>query len=220
MTNEVAQTILSQLGGGRFVMMTGAKHLMSTSTQRGGLRFQLPATPHFVKNRIRVMEIVLTEADLYDLRCFVKHAGAPLGSCRGPRRTNSRAVRRRRRRHALSFGPWNSTKNSAMLSFAISTFQSLISLRKPKGTTFRSAFRVPAPRAAAHAQLHHVHLAPLARARHGARAAGGAGRARAARGSSSVGRGACTGAPRQQSARRATAHLATRNAAQTGEHEK
>ena len=79
MTNEVAQTILSQLGGGRFVMMTGAKHLMSTSTQRGGLRFLMPATPHFVKNRIRVMEIVLTEADLYDLRCFVKHAGAPLG---------------------------------------------------------------------------------------------------------------------------------------------
>jgi hypothetical protein len=56
----IAQTILEQLGGRRFVVMTGAKDFVATT---GGLRFRLPC------RKANVVEITLTPADEYNM-CF------------------------------------------------------------------------------------------------------------------------------------------------------
>lgn len=68
---EVAVTILDQLGGNRFKVMTGAKHLMAIES---GLSFRFPA--HFAKNGINHIEIRLNSSDTYDIR-FVKVGRAP-----------------------------------------------------------------------------------------------------------------------------------------------
>lgn len=60
--NQVAQTILDQLGGRRFLAMTGAKHLMYTVQ---GLQFKLPS--RFSKQGINFVNIILTPDDLYDV---------------------------------------------------------------------------------------------------------------------------------------------------------
>lgn len=66
----VAQTILDQLGGGRFITMTGARELVGTPN---ALRFRLPA--NLTVNRCTHMEVRLVD-DLYDLCLFKVIRGA------------------------------------------------------------------------------------------------------------------------------------------------
>src|SRR5262245_9743166 len=58
----VANTILTQLGGKRFLAMTGAKQLIGSATS---LSFTLPGTPGFVQRGINVCRITLTPMDTY-----------------------------------------------------------------------------------------------------------------------------------------------------------
>lgn len=58
----IANTILDQLGGRRFLMMTGAKFLLA---HPNALSFQLP--PNFARNGINRVRIELNGRDLYDL---------------------------------------------------------------------------------------------------------------------------------------------------------
>ena len=62
---EVAQTILDQLGGRRFGMMTGAKNF--SSHPEGALSFRLPGSGGFTKDGINHVKITLTPADTYDI---------------------------------------------------------------------------------------------------------------------------------------------------------
>jgi hypothetical protein len=62
MDTTVAQTILAQLGGHRFLAMTGARQLIGSATS---LSFTLPGTPGFVTAGINVCRITLTPMDTY-----------------------------------------------------------------------------------------------------------------------------------------------------------
>lgn len=62
----VAQEILRQLGGNRFIAMTGAKNCADVGN---GLAFQIPAS--LTKQRINVVKIVLDSSDTYTMR-FIK----------------------------------------------------------------------------------------------------------------------------------------------------
>jgi hypothetical protein len=57
---EIATTILSQLGGKRFIAMTGAKNLLA---HKDGLSFRLPRC----QQGINYVKITLTALDLYTL---------------------------------------------------------------------------------------------------------------------------------------------------------
>lgn len=61
MKNEVANTILSQLGGNQFIAMTGA---WSFSSDKRTLSFRVPKA----KNGIRGVIITLQPNDLYQVR--------------------------------------------------------------------------------------------------------------------------------------------------------
>lgn len=58
----IAKTILKQLGGNKFLAMTGAKNLMD---HKNGLSFRIPGT--MSKNKINYVKIVLNSLDTYDL---------------------------------------------------------------------------------------------------------------------------------------------------------
>lgn len=58
---ERAQTILAQMGGGRFMAMTGINRIVATDE---GVRFHIPNA----KDRIKAVEIVLNPRDLYEMR--------------------------------------------------------------------------------------------------------------------------------------------------------
>lgn len=60
----VAATILEQLGGSRFIAMTGAKDFVGSSES---LMFRLPAG---AKGRINKVYITLEPYDTYTLGCF------------------------------------------------------------------------------------------------------------------------------------------------------
>lgn len=62
MTMQVAQTILQQLGGKRFAMMTGAKDFIGGDNK---LKFRIPMT----KNITHVV-VELTPADLYKMTFY------------------------------------------------------------------------------------------------------------------------------------------------------
>lgn len=62
MSNQIAQTILNQLGGHRFIVMTGAKNLLGSER---ALAFRLPS--RFAKEGINVVRITLNDADLYEV---------------------------------------------------------------------------------------------------------------------------------------------------------
>lgn len=66
---SVAKTILGQLGGNRFVAMTGAKNLAETGDALGGLAFRLPA--RLAKNGINAVKITLDYSDTYIVK-FLK----------------------------------------------------------------------------------------------------------------------------------------------------
>jgi hypothetical protein len=59
---NVANIILQQLGGNKFIVMTGAKNLMSYGDQNA-LSFRLPS--NFAKDKINFVKISLTADDLY-----------------------------------------------------------------------------------------------------------------------------------------------------------
>ena len=60
---SIAKEILSQLGGNRFVAMTGAKNFGDTGN---GLAFQIPAS--LTKKRINAVKIILDASDTYTVR--------------------------------------------------------------------------------------------------------------------------------------------------------
>lgn len=59
---NVAEIIRSQLGGNKFIVMTGAKNF---STSGNNLSFSIPG------RKINIAQIVLNERDLYDVE-FIK----------------------------------------------------------------------------------------------------------------------------------------------------
>ena len=64
---QVAETILSQLGGHKFVVITGAKHLC---TLESGLQFSLPGGRGFAKQGINKVQIILDPLDTYTVKFF------------------------------------------------------------------------------------------------------------------------------------------------------
>lgn len=64
---QIANTILSQLGGNRFIAMTGAKNFIALQS---GLQLDLPKKAHYVKNGITRLWIELTPADTYTIRAW------------------------------------------------------------------------------------------------------------------------------------------------------
>ena len=61
--NNVAETILQQLGGRRFVAMTGARQFLGG---KNSLSFKLPGK-NFCKGDINYVRIELTPMDVYDM---------------------------------------------------------------------------------------------------------------------------------------------------------
>jgi len=59
-----AKTILAQLGGGRFRVMTGAKGFVYTDNS---LSFRLPGGGGFCKDGINAVRVTLNGLDLYDV---------------------------------------------------------------------------------------------------------------------------------------------------------
>lgn len=85
MQNEIAQTILRQLGGNKFLAMTGAKDLVAGSNS---LQFKLPKLG---TNKANVVRITLTSDDTYTMEFWkirglnVTNVGEPITeiySCR------------------------------------------------------------------------------------------------------------------------------------------
>ena len=68
MSNVVANTILNQIGGRRFIMMTGAKNFVASEK---GITFRLPARS--AKQGINKVRIVLMPDDTYEMQ-FIKYA--------------------------------------------------------------------------------------------------------------------------------------------------
>jgi hypothetical protein len=69
--SQIVNTILSQLGGNRFVVMTGAKNLTS---DKNCLIFKLPS--RFAKDGINAVRITLDPSDTYTMT-FYKQGRAP-----------------------------------------------------------------------------------------------------------------------------------------------
>ena len=63
----VAKTILAQLGGNKFVVMTGAKQLVDLGN---GLQFKLPSTREFVRQGINCVRVILDARDTYTVEFF------------------------------------------------------------------------------------------------------------------------------------------------------
>lgn len=60
-----AQIILEQLGGNKFIVMTGAKNFLSYTTPKIALSFRLSSTS--TKNKCNYVKITLNDNDLYDV---------------------------------------------------------------------------------------------------------------------------------------------------------
>lgn len=59
---QIAQTILAQLGGNRFITMTGAKYLVAIDH---GIQFQLPS--RFALHGINYVKVELAPSDTYTI---------------------------------------------------------------------------------------------------------------------------------------------------------
>jgi hypothetical protein len=59
---QIANTILQQLGGGRFITMTGARDILAIDA---GLQFKMPA--RFAKDGINFVKIELADSDTYTM---------------------------------------------------------------------------------------------------------------------------------------------------------
>ncbi len=66
---KTSEIILQQLGGHKFIVMTGAKHIIGSDY---GLSFKLPS--NFAKDEINFVRITLNYLDLYDME-FIKIDG-------------------------------------------------------------------------------------------------------------------------------------------------
>ncbi len=66
---EIAKTILSQLGGNRFITMTGAKHFVGLTEP--GLQFDLPTDAGAI-NKVTRLRVILDPCDTYSRSAFVK----------------------------------------------------------------------------------------------------------------------------------------------------
>lgn len=64
MTKQIAETILHQLGGRRFITMTGARNFLVLSAP-AGISFHIPGT--MAKGRSNRVRITLNGSDLYDV---------------------------------------------------------------------------------------------------------------------------------------------------------
>lgn len=60
---QIANTILDQLGGNKFIAMTGANNLVAINK---GLQFKLPA--NFAKNKINCVQVILDPSDTYTMK--------------------------------------------------------------------------------------------------------------------------------------------------------
>lgn len=70
-SEQVAQIILEQLGGKRFIAMSGASNLAYFDDEgESGLCFRLPS--HFAINNINIVRIKLTFADDYTVTFYSK----------------------------------------------------------------------------------------------------------------------------------------------------
>lgn len=67
MSNQIAQTILEQLGGNRFAVMTGAKHFLADGNS---LKFKLPGGSGFCKNGINYVVVTLEPSDTYAVEFY------------------------------------------------------------------------------------------------------------------------------------------------------
>ena len=70
MNLNIAKTILEQLGGNRFIAMTGAKNFMAIES---GLQFDLPKTRGFVRDGINKIQVHLDPTDTYTMMAFRQH---------------------------------------------------------------------------------------------------------------------------------------------------
>lgn len=84
----IANTLLAQLGGGRFIAMTGARESLALSADQhtmGGLQFSLP--PSLAKDRINKVRIFLELSDTYKVEALAVnyrvHDFDVKGSCEG-----------------------------------------------------------------------------------------------------------------------------------------
>lgn len=68
----IAKTILSQLGGNRFITMTGAKHFVGLTEP--GLQFDLPTDTVAINNVTR-LRVILDPCDTYTVISFRKKRG-------------------------------------------------------------------------------------------------------------------------------------------------
>ncbi|MFB9085261.1 hypothetical protein ACFFW8_05020 [Erwinia tracheiphila] len=75
MSKEIAVEILNQLGGNKFITMTGAKNFFWL--ENGGLIFKLPS--NFACNGINLVKIELDPSDTYNVD-FFKSRGTSLKS--------------------------------------------------------------------------------------------------------------------------------------------
>lgn len=64
MSDQVARTILEQLGGNRFVAMTGARNFLGIEK---GLSFQLPGGGGRVKAGVNNVQVILAADDTYKM---------------------------------------------------------------------------------------------------------------------------------------------------------
>lgn len=69
---QIAETILAQLGGKRFIAMTGASSFSYGSKM---LTFRLPTTRDFVKNKAKGVRITLDPNDLYTVEFIGQKRG-------------------------------------------------------------------------------------------------------------------------------------------------
>lgn len=60
----VAKTILEQLGGRRFISMTGARDFIGSGN---GLTFKIPGGGGFTKNSVNAVRITLDPSDTYHI---------------------------------------------------------------------------------------------------------------------------------------------------------
>lgn len=68
----IAKTILSKLGGNRFITMTGAKHFVGLSEP--GLQFDLPTDTEAI-NKVTRLRVILEPCDTYTVISFRKKRG-------------------------------------------------------------------------------------------------------------------------------------------------
>lgn len=66
-SRQIAETIHSQIGAGRFLVMTGAKVLCIIPN---GIAYSLPLDSQYVNDGINRIEIELMPSDTYEMRAY------------------------------------------------------------------------------------------------------------------------------------------------------